>query len=124
MGYTFSTYLWPGLMEALQAAPTHTLLAHFEWENRGLFGRRVRRYVLTISSLSEQEARQRFNVSKNAYDEYLAIGFAGELPPSILSHLGQEDLQRGCMRPIAWEGFLRTLQAYFPDARSSEWEPV
>lgn len=124
MGYRFDDYLWRGLMEALQAAPSHTLVAHFAWEDRGLFGRKVKRCMLTISSLSEQEALQRFNVSRNAYNEYLTIGFAGELPPSILSHLSPEDLQRGCMRPIAWEGFLHDLHDYFPDARSSEWEPV
>lgn len=124
MGYKFDDHLWRGLTETLQAAPSHTLVAQFEWDDRGLFGRKVRRYVLTISSLSEQEALQRFNVSSNAYDEYLTIGFAGELPPSILRHLSQEDLQRGCMRPIAWEGFLHTLHDYFPQVQSGDWEPV
>ena len=124
MGYKFNDYLWRGLMEALQATPSHTLAAHFEREDRGLFGRKRKQYVLTISSLSEQEARQRFNVSRNAYDEYLTIGFAGDLPPSILSHLSQNDIERGCMKPIAWEGFLHTLHDYFPEAITGDWVPV
>ena len=124
MGYKFKDYLWPGLMEALQAAPSHLLVASFEWEDQGLFGRKKKRYALTISNLSEQEARQRFNTSRNSYGEYLVVGFAGELPRSILSHLSQNDIERGCMKPIAWEGFLHNMLDYFPGARSGDWDPL
>ncbi len=73
------------LFGALKAAPTHTIGATFEWDDRGFFGSKKKRYMLTITQLTAEEARQRFNVDRRQ-SEYLVIGFVGELPPKMLPY--------------------------------------
>lgn len=108
---------------ALKAAPTHTIGATFEWEDRGFFSRKKKRYLLTITQLTSEEARQRFSVDRRQ-PEYLVIGFVGELPPNMLFYFDAvAGAQQGyTMVYFYGEGFLRTLESLH--AYSGDWQAL
>jgi len=113
------------MFDALKASPTHTIGAVFEWEDRGFFGPKKKQYALTITQLTAQEAKQRYNVDRQQ-SEYLVIGFFGELPRSKLSlfDVVDDDSRQGHSMVFMWaEGFLRTLDS-LEAGSGSDWEPV
>ncbi len=125
--------LYTKLLPALQTAHTHTVTTTVTWQDRGFSGMKVKRYLLMIRQISEQEAKQQFNyVLSNRYGlqkTVLILAFAGDLPPSIHNRFSQGEHQQGCTEPYTCtsgyvaEGFMHEL-GRFGVSEETEWDAV